>query len=70
MTSSLSCMPGPRPNTDGSTVDYDHYLDDLLFVQEDGPRLEMCGRMLPEVLQLQGYIISHKSQLQPVQSTT
>ena len=66
----LSCMPAPRPNTDGSAIDYDHYLDDLLFVQEDRPWLEMCGRMLPEILQLQGYIISHKSQLQPVQSTT
>ena len=70
VTTSLSYMPGPRPNTDGSAVDYDHYPDDLLFVQEDRPWLEMCGRMLPEILQLQGYIISHKSQLQPVQSTT
>ena len=37
VATSLSCMPGPQPNTDGSTVDYDHYLDDLLFVQEDKP---------------------------------
>ena len=70
VTASLACMPHPRPNTDGSAVDYDHYLDDLLFVQEDRPWLEMCGRMLPRVLQHQGYIISQKSQLEPVQGTT
>ena len=52
MATGLSCMPAPRPNTDGSAIDYDHYLDDLLFVQEDRPWLEMCGRMLPEILQL------------------
>ena len=70
MTASLACMPHPRPNADGSAVDYDHYLDDLLFVQENRPWLEMCGGMLPKILQHQGYIISQKSQLEPFQGTT
>ena len=55
----LDCIPPPLPNTDGSLVDYDHYLDDLLFVQEDREWLRTCGGMLPVLLQNQGYIISH-----------
>ena len=57
----LTCIPLPLPNADGSLVDYDHYLDDLLFVQEDREWLRVCGGMLPALLRDQGYIISHKS---------
>ena len=66
----LTCIPLPLPNADGSLVDYDHYLDDLLFVQEDREWLRVCGGMLLALLRDQGYIISHKSQLEPVQRTT
>ena len=62
-------MPPLVLNADGSAVDYGHYLDDLHFVQEDRPSLEMRGCFLPELLQHQGYIIYHKSQLNPVQET-
>ena len=33
----FACMPPPVLNAYGGVVDYDHYLDDLLFVQEGYP---------------------------------
>ena len=66
----LDRIPPPLPNTNGSLVDYDQYLDDLLFVQEDREWLRICGGMLPILLRNQGYIASHKRQLDTVQRTT
>ena len=50
-------------------VDFDHYLDDLLFVEEDKEWLMVCGPLLAEYLRIEGFVISHKSVLEPVKVT-
>ena len=50
-------------------VDFDHYLDDLLFVEEDKEWLMVCGTLLAKYLCIEGFVISQKSVLEPVKVT-
>ena len=62
----LRRMPLPQGYESWDDVDYDHYLDDLLFVETDREWLEACGPLLARYLQIEGFIISQKSVLGPV----
>ena len=49
-------------------MQYDHYLDDLLFVESDREWLAVCGPLLAKYPQIERFIISKKSVLEPVRS--
>ena len=65
----LRRLPLPAGYSDWEEVDFDHYLDDLLFVEEDREWLECCGPLLAEYLKIEGFVISGKSVLSPVSSS-
>ena len=50
-------------------VDFDHSLDDLLFVEGDREWLECCGPLLAEHLRMEVFVVSHNSILNPLSSS-
>ena len=55
-------MHVPGSNSDGNAFNYDHYLDNLLFVEEGFHWLSMCNKLLlAYLLEKQSYKISPKS---------
>ena len=65
----LRRLPLPARYTDWDEVDFDHYLDELLFLEEDREWLECCGPLLAEYLRIEGFVVSQKSVLNPVSSS-
>ena len=62
----LRKLPWPQGYHDWAEVDLDHYLEDLLFVEEDWEWLECCAPLLAEYFRLEGFVVSKKSVLNPV----
>ena len=62
-------LPLPKGYDSGDEVDFDHYLDDLLFVESDKEWLSVCDPPLADYLRIEGFVISQKSVLEPVQVT-
>ena len=62
----LRQLPLPAGYSDWDEVDFDHYRDDLLFVEEDREWLECCGPLLAKYLRIEGFVVSQKSVLSPV----
>ena len=65
----LRMLPLPAGYSDWDDIEFDHYLDDLLFVEEDREWLECCGPPLAEYLKIEGFVVSQKSVLSPVTSS-
>ena len=65
----LRQMPLPSGYGSWEEVDYDHYLDDLLFVESDKEWLSTPGNLLVKYLLIEGFVISAKSVLEPVQKS-
>ena len=65
----LRMLPLPTGYRSWEDVDFDHYLDDLLFVEEDREWLECCGPLLARYLTTEGFVVSHKSVLNPIVSS-
>ena len=65
----LRRMPLPAGYLSWDEVEFDHYLDDLLFVEEDKEWLMVCGPLLADYLRIEGFVISQKSVLEPVKVT-
>ena len=67
----LQPMPLPLPAgyESWTYVRFDHDLDDLLFVESDRDWPSICGKLLPQYLRIEGFVISKKSVLEPVLDT-
>ena len=65
----LRMLPLPAGYSSWEEVDFDHHLDDLLFVEEDREWLECCGPLLARYLTTEGFVVSQKSVLSPVVSS-